>query len=158
MCCCDLCLELAMTRVTWERAPAFTSAELERLVDGVLPQYRLLYGPPDQQVSTLSAPIRKKDIWRAIAKDVRTLGVYGRWSTHCRKRWEDLRHWARKTVEARLGMASQRGRGAHRTLTPLMALILAVSGAGGELVDSVPIYNLRVEEGIQVGDVGLWCP
>ncbi|KAJ1199929.1 hypothetical protein NDU88_003761 [Pleurodeles waltl] len=48
-CCCDLCLELTMARVTGERAPAFTSVELERLVDWVLPQYRMLYGPPDQQ-------------------------------------------------------------------------------------------------------------
>ncbi|KAJ1156283.1 hypothetical protein NDU88_009007 [Pleurodeles waltl] len=79
-----------MARVTGERAPAFTSAELERLVDGVLPQYGLLYGPPDQQVSA-----HQKGIWRAIAKEVRTLGVYGRRSTHCRKRWEDLRCWAR---------------------------------------------------------------
>ncbi|KAJ1091277.1 hypothetical protein NDU88_004404 [Pleurodeles waltl] len=29
--------------------PAFTSEELEKLVDGVLPQYTLLYGPPDKQ-------------------------------------------------------------------------------------------------------------
>ncbi|KAJ1141928.1 hypothetical protein NDU88_008256 [Pleurodeles waltl] len=44
----------------------------------------------------------KKGTWRAVAKDVRTLGVYGRWSTHCRKQWEDLRCWARKTAEAQL--------------------------------------------------------
>ncbi|KAJ1208346.1 hypothetical protein NDU88_003732 [Pleurodeles waltl] len=43
---------VTMARVTGERAPAFTSGELERLVDEVLPQYRMLYGPPDQQVST----------------------------------------------------------------------------------------------------------
>ncbi|KAJ1082096.1 hypothetical protein NDU88_002266 [Pleurodeles waltl] len=55
---------------------------------------------------------QKKGIWRAIPKDVRTLWVYGRRSTHCRKRWEDLRCWARKTAESQLGMASQRGRGA----------------------------------------------
>ncbi|KAJ1152044.1 hypothetical protein NDU88_004822 [Pleurodeles waltl] len=59
-----------MARVSGERAPAFTSEELERLVYGVLPQYRLLYGPPDQQVSTH----QKKGSWRAIAKEVRTLG------------------------------------------------------------------------------------
>ncbi|KAJ1194080.1 hypothetical protein NDU88_003375 [Pleurodeles waltl] len=112
-----------MSRVTGERAPAFTSAELERLVDGVLPQYRMLYGPPDQQVSAH----QKKGMWSAIAKDLRTLGVYGRWSTHCRKQWEDLRRWARKMAEAQLGMASQQGRGACRTLTPLMARILAVA-------------------------------
>ncbi|KAJ1201638.1 hypothetical protein NDU88_005444 [Pleurodeles waltl] len=53
MCCCDLCLEHTMARLTGERAPAFTSAELERLVDGVLSQYRLLYRPPDQRVNTL---------------------------------------------------------------------------------------------------------
>ncbi|KAJ1100222.1 hypothetical protein NDU88_005309 [Pleurodeles waltl] len=109
-----------MARVSGERAPAFTSEELEKLVDGVLPQYTLLYGPPDKQVSTLGACCmgyacvewggrkkgdgdcgvhettvsahQKKDIWRAIAKDVRTLGVYHRRSTHCRKRWEDIRH------------------------------------------------------------------
>ncbi|KAJ1096692.1 hypothetical protein NDU88_001825 [Pleurodeles waltl] len=38
-----------MARVSGERAPAFTSEELEKLVDGVLPQYTLLYGPPDNQ-------------------------------------------------------------------------------------------------------------
>ncbi|KAJ1191696.1 hypothetical protein NDU88_001012 [Pleurodeles waltl] len=70
---------------------------------------------------------QKKGIWHAIAKEVRTLEVYGRWSTHSRKRWEDLRRWARKTVEAQLGMASQRGKGARRTWTPLMARILAVA-------------------------------
>ncbi|KAJ1158295.1 hypothetical protein NDU88_010987 [Pleurodeles waltl] len=70
---------------------------------------------------------QKKGIWRAIAKEVRTLGVYGRRSTHCRKWMEELRRWARKTTEAQLGMASQRGKGARRTLTPLMARILAVS-------------------------------
>ncbi|KAJ1203599.1 hypothetical protein NDU88_007383 [Pleurodeles waltl] len=106
-------------------APAFTSAELKRLVGGVLPQYRLLYGPPDKQASTH----QKKGIWCAIAKDVRFLGVYGKRSTHCRKRGEDLRCWARKTADAQLGMASQRGRGAHRTLTPLMARLLAVAYA-----------------------------
>ncbi|KAJ1151332.1 hypothetical protein NDU88_004115 [Pleurodeles waltl] len=56
---------------------------------------------------------QKKDIWRAIAKDVRTLGVHHRRSTHCRKRWEDIRRWSKKTAEAQLGMASQRGRGAR---------------------------------------------
>ncbi|KAJ1088523.1 hypothetical protein NDU88_001680 [Pleurodeles waltl] len=74
---------------------------------GVLPQYTLLYGPPDKQVSAH----QKKDIWRAIAKDVRTLGVYHRRSTHCRKRWEDIRRWSKKTVEAQLGMASQTWKG-----------------------------------------------
>ncbi|KAJ1162005.1 hypothetical protein NDU88_002485 [Pleurodeles waltl] len=59
--------------------------------------------------------------------EVRTLGVSDRRSTHCRKRWEDLRCWARKTAEAHLGLASQRGRGACRTLTPLMFRILAVA-------------------------------
>ncbi|KAJ1166647.1 hypothetical protein NDU88_007046 [Pleurodeles waltl] len=38
-----------MARVSGERAPAFTVEELEKLVDGVLPQYTLLYGPPDKQ-------------------------------------------------------------------------------------------------------------
>ncbi|KAJ1216681.1 hypothetical protein NDU88_004282, partial [Pleurodeles waltl] len=54
-CCCDLGLEETMARVSRERAPAFTSEALEKLVDGVLPQYTLLYGPPDKQVSTLGA-------------------------------------------------------------------------------------------------------
>ncbi|KAJ1171250.1 hypothetical protein NDU88_003120 [Pleurodeles waltl] len=195
MCCCDLSLEPTMARVTGERAPAFTSEELERLVDGVLPQYGLLYGPPDKQVSTLWArcmwyecmevcvkascngegrplcwvhikcwamcvPIvmqtgmvghscyrldclsnvvllsvlplqvnahQKKGIWRAISNEVRTLRVYGRRRTHCRKQWEDLRRWAWKTPEAQKGMASQRVRGARQTLTPLMTCILAVA-------------------------------
>ncbi|KAJ1123244.1 hypothetical protein NDU88_001717 [Pleurodeles waltl] len=112
-----------MACASGERAPAFTSEELEKLVDGVRPQYTLLYGPPDQQVSAQ----QKKDIWRAIAKDVRTLGVHHRRSTHCRKRWEDIRRWSKKTVEAQLGMASQRGKGARRIMTPLMFRILAVA-------------------------------
>ncbi|KAJ1156859.1 hypothetical protein NDU88_009576 [Pleurodeles waltl] len=112
-----------MAAATGERAPAFTSEELEKLVDGVLPQYALLYGPPDQQVSDH----QKIDIWRAIAKDVRTLGVHNRRGTHCRKRWEDIRRGSRKTAEALLGMASQPRRGATRQLTPLMSRILAVA-------------------------------
>ncbi|KAJ1099302.1 hypothetical protein NDU88_004404 [Pleurodeles waltl] len=112
-----------MARASGERALAFTSEELVKLVDGVLPQYTLLYGPSDKQVSAH----QKKDIWRAIAKDIWTLGVYHRRSIHCRKRWEDIRRWSKKTAEAELGMASQRGRGARRTMTPLMFRILAVA-------------------------------
>ncbi|KAJ1158938.1 hypothetical protein NDU88_011610 [Pleurodeles waltl] len=112
-----------MARVSGERAPAFIAQELEKPVDGVLPQYTLLYGPPDQQFSAH----QKKDIWRAIAKDVRTLGVHQRRSTLCHKKWEDIRRWSKKTAEAQLGMASQRGRGACCTTTPLMFRILAVA-------------------------------
>ncbi|KAJ1170913.1 hypothetical protein NDU88_002784 [Pleurodeles waltl] len=43
---------------------------------------------------------QKKGIWRAIAKEVRTLGDFSRRSTHCCKRWEDLHRWARKMAEA----------------------------------------------------------
>ncbi|KAJ1125121.1 hypothetical protein NDU88_003558 [Pleurodeles waltl] len=112
-----------MARVSGERAPAFSMEELEKLVDGVLPQYTLLYGPPDKQVSAH----QKKDIWRAIAKEVRTLGAYHRRGTRCRKRWEDIHRWSKKTAEAQLGMASQRGKGARRTMTPLMFRILVVA-------------------------------
>ncbi|KAJ1213960.1 hypothetical protein NDU88_001589 [Pleurodeles waltl] len=70
---------------------------------------------------------QKKGLWCAIAKDVRTMGVYSRQSTHRRKRWEDLRCWTWKTAAAQLGMASQRGRGAHRNLTALIARILVVA-------------------------------
>ncbi|KAJ1139061.1 hypothetical protein NDU88_005438 [Pleurodeles waltl] len=111
-----------MATVSGERAPAFTAEELVKLVDGVLPQYTHLYSPPDKQVSAH----QKKGIWRAIAKEVLTLGVYHRRSTHCRKRWEDLHRWSKKTAEAQLGMASQHGRGARRTMIPLMYRILAV--------------------------------
>ncbi|KAJ1131284.1 hypothetical protein NDU88_009622 [Pleurodeles waltl] len=69
----------------------------------------------------------KKGIWCAIAKEVRTLGVFDRRSIHCRKRCEDLCRWATKTAEAQLGLASQRGRAACCTLTPLMFRILAVA-------------------------------
>ncbi|KAJ1190515.1 hypothetical protein NDU88_007253 [Pleurodeles waltl] len=103
-----------MAQVSGERAPAFTAEELDKLVDGELPQYTLLNGPPYKQVSAH----QKKGMWRAIAKEVRTLGVYHRRSTHCRKRWEDLHRWSKKTAEAELGLASQRGRGAHHTMTP----------------------------------------
>ncbi|KAJ1174273.1 hypothetical protein NDU88_006095 [Pleurodeles waltl] len=46
---------------------------------------------------------QKKDIWRAIAKEVPTLGVYHSRSAHCHKRWEDIRRWSLKTAEAQLG-------------------------------------------------------
>ncbi|KAJ1089795.1 hypothetical protein NDU88_002939 [Pleurodeles waltl] len=46
---------------------------------------------------------QNKGKWRAIAKNLRTLGVYDRRSTHCRKEWEDLRCWERKMAEAQLG-------------------------------------------------------
>ncbi|KAJ1130253.1 hypothetical protein NDU88_008608 [Pleurodeles waltl] len=62
-----------------------------------------------------------------VSQEPMTLGVYHRRSTHCRKRWEDIRRWNKKTAEAQLGMASQRGRGAHRTMTPQMFRILAVA-------------------------------
>ncbi|KAJ1174138.1 hypothetical protein NDU88_005961 [Pleurodeles waltl] len=78
-------------------------------------------------IVTLVSTHQKKGIWRAIAKEVRTLGVFDRRSTYCHKRWEDLRRWAKKTVEAQLGLASQRGRGARRTMAPLMFRILAVA-------------------------------
>ncbi|KAJ1205747.1 hypothetical protein NDU88_001174 [Pleurodeles waltl] len=112
-----------MAAASGERAPAFTAQELEKLVDGVLPQYTLLYSPPDQQVSAH----QKRDIWRAIAKEVRTLGAHQRRGTHCRKRLEDICRCSKKTAEAQLGMASQCGRGARRTMTPLMFRILAVA-------------------------------
>ncbi|KAJ1214966.1 hypothetical protein NDU88_002576 [Pleurodeles waltl] len=109
-----------MARVTGERAPAFTTVELEKLVDGVLPLYKL-YGR--QEVSAH----QKRGFWQAIARVVRTLGVYIRGSTHCRKRWEDLRRLARKTCEAQLGKSSEPGRGAHRALIRKMHCILAVA-------------------------------
>ncbi|KAJ1197715.1 hypothetical protein NDU88_001570 [Pleurodeles waltl] len=112
-----------MARASGERAPAFTAQELEKLVDGVLPQYTLFYGPPDQQVSAH----QKMDIWRAIAKDVRTLRVHQRRSTHCRKKWEDILRWSKNMAETQLGIASQRGRGARRSMTPLMFRIPAVA-------------------------------
>ncbi|KAJ1116182.1 hypothetical protein NDU88_004400 [Pleurodeles waltl] len=118
-----VCLDATMAHVSGEKAPAFTAEEFKKLVNGVLPQYTSLYGPPDKQVSAH----QKKGIWRAIAKEVRTLGVFDRRSTHCRKRWEDLGHWSRKTAEAQLELASQQGRGARCTMTPLMFRILAVA-------------------------------
>ncbi|KAJ1108423.1 hypothetical protein NDU88_005799 [Pleurodeles waltl] len=112
-----------MAAASGERAPAFTAQELEKLVDGVLPQYTLLYGPPDQQVSAH----QKKDIWRNIAKDVRTLGVHQRRGTHCRKRWEDIRRWSKNMVEAQLEMGSQCWGVARHTMTLLMFRILVVA-------------------------------
>ncbi|KAJ1140091.1 hypothetical protein NDU88_006451 [Pleurodeles waltl] len=94
-----------------------TCDRLDDMCNGVLPSVSPL------QVSTH----QKKGLWRAITKDVWTMGIYGRRSTHCWKRWEDLRRWARKTAEAQLGMASQRGRGAYRNLTPLRARILTLA-------------------------------
>ncbi|KAJ1137547.1 hypothetical protein NDU88_003945 [Pleurodeles waltl] len=54
-------------------------------------------------------------------------GVFDRRSTHCHGRWEDLCRWAKKMAEAQLGLASQRGMGARRTMTTLMFRVLAVA-------------------------------
>ncbi|KAJ1125127.1 hypothetical protein NDU88_003564 [Pleurodeles waltl] len=115
-CCCDLSLEETMAPVSGERAPAFSTEELEKLVDEVLPQYTLLYGPPEKQ----HAPEEGH-----LACHRQGSQVPG--GLHCQKRWEDFRPWSKKTAEAQLGMASQRGRGAPRTMTPLMFRILAVA-------------------------------
>ncbi|KAJ1198231.1 hypothetical protein NDU88_002074 [Pleurodeles waltl] len=63
-----------MAAASGERALAFTVQELEKLVDGVLPQYTLLYGPPDQQsrrsASAKKPPVpvvRVQGVWSAPA-------------------------------------------------------------------------------------------
>ncbi|KAJ1199009.1 hypothetical protein NDU88_002847 [Pleurodeles waltl] len=112
---------------------------------------------------------QKKDIWRAITKDDRTLGVHHRRSTHCRKRCEDIRRWSKKTVEAQLGMASQRGRGARCTMTAPMFRILTVAypELDGRLRASQQPHRgeytliqltLRALRGIWVGEVGSGLP
>ncbi|KAJ1200360.1 hypothetical protein NDU88_004184 [Pleurodeles waltl] len=53
VCCCVLVTQMA--RVTGEMAPAFTSEELEKLVNRVLPLYAKLYGRPEVQVSSRMA-------------------------------------------------------------------------------------------------------
>ncbi|KAJ1152502.1 hypothetical protein NDU88_005277 [Pleurodeles waltl] len=93
VCCCVLTLVPEMARVTGEQALAFTMEELEKLVDGVL---------------TLSAPIRKGDCGKPPPKKGGTdPGGLQLVEPRCRKLWEDLRCWARKTGEAQLGKASQ---------------------------------------------------
>ncbi|KAJ1189000.1 hypothetical protein NDU88_005753 [Pleurodeles waltl] len=105
-------------RSAGERALAFTHEELEKPV----PLYGRLYSRPEVQVSTH----QKRAHWHAIAKEVQTLGVYNRQSTHCRKRSVDLRLWAQKISEVQLRKSSELGRCASRALTPLMQRILAV--------------------------------
>ncbi|KAJ1134710.1 hypothetical protein NDU88_001157 [Pleurodeles waltl] len=118
---------------------------------------------------TLVSTHQKKDIWRAIPKDIRTLGVHHKRSTHCRKRWEDIRRWSKKMAEAQLGMVSQRGRGARRTMTPLMFQILAVAypELDGRLrVSQQPLggeyshihLTLRTLRGVWVEEVGSGLP
>ncbi|KAJ1089875.1 hypothetical protein NDU88_003018 [Pleurodeles waltl] len=101
-----------MAAASGERAPAFTAQELEKLVDGVLPQYTLLYGPPDQQRPPEEGHLACHRQGRPDPGGPPETG------THCRKRWEDIRRCSKKTAEAQLGMASQRGRGARRSMTP----------------------------------------
>ncbi|KAJ1155463.1 hypothetical protein NDU88_008193 [Pleurodeles waltl] len=144
-----------MAQVSGERAPAFTAVQFDKLVDGVLRQYTLLYcqRPPEEGYLACH---------RQGSAD---LGVYYRRSTHCRKRWEDLRRWSKKTAEAQLGLAFQRGRGARRTMTPLMFRTLAVAypeldgrlrpsqqPQGGEY--SVIKLTLCASQSVLVGDVG----
>ncbi|KAJ1144257.1 hypothetical protein NDU88_010558 [Pleurodeles waltl] len=75
--------------------------------------------PPSPHMSQRTVPIKdnsehrvkqlrgqrqpEEGYWRAIAKDFRTLGVHHRRSTHCQKRWEDIRRWSKKTAEGSAG-------------------------------------------------------
>ncbi|KAJ1163756.1 hypothetical protein NDU88_004209 [Pleurodeles waltl] len=107
-----------------ERALTFTTRELDKLVDGVLPQYAKLYGRPEVQVSQHPSEEGTLACHRQEGADPGGLQP----AEHpLRKRWEDLRHWARKTCEGQLGKSSQRGKGARRAVTPLMRRILAVA-------------------------------
>ncbi|KAJ1186941.1 hypothetical protein NDU88_003721 [Pleurodeles waltl] len=120
-------------RSQWRRAPAVAvrTAAVRTAADVTAIFYLLIHLRLElSQERTYTASVRaheKIGIWRAIAKEVRTLGVHHRRGTHCRKRWEDIRRGTKKTAESLLGMASQRRRGACRQLTPLMFRILAVA-------------------------------
>ncbi|KAJ1174213.1 hypothetical protein NDU88_006035 [Pleurodeles waltl] len=85
---------------------------------------------PDLCVSSLCLPTRSAPPRRGHI-GMPSPRRYGSWglqlAEHCRKRWEDLRRWARKISEAQLGKSSQCGRGARRALTPLMRMILVVA-------------------------------
>ncbi|XP_078542312.1 uncharacterized protein LOC144828051 [Lissotriton helveticus] len=70
---------------------------------------------------------QRKAVWRAIAAKVRALGVSNRRHTHCHKRWDDISRLAKQVAEMKLGMVPRTGRVARRTMTPLMARILAVT-------------------------------
>ncbi|KAJ1086635.1 hypothetical protein NDU88_006751, partial [Pleurodeles waltl] len=56
----------------------------------------------------------------------RTCGLWGSTAGRAPTQ-ENLRRWAQNTVEAQLGMASEKGRGAPQTLTPPMPHILSVA-------------------------------
>ncbi|XP_069072252.1 olfactory receptor 6B2-like [Pleurodeles waltl] len=74
-----------MARVTGERSTSFTSAELERLVDGVLPQYGLLYGPADQQLKTWFSRMRMCTLWSdplTTTKAVKNNLLWVYWNTN----------------------------------------------------------------------------
>ncbi|KAJ1147749.1 hypothetical protein NDU88_000608 [Pleurodeles waltl] len=106
-----------------DRAPQFTPEELEVLAEGALAKYPQLYGPGDKQVKAHA----KVKIWQAIARSVRTKGVYERSSRHCRKRWEDLRRWTRLTCVNLLGKSTEQKKRVRRTMTPMMRKILEVA-------------------------------
>lgn len=106
-----------------DRAPHFSPEELELLAEGALAKYPQLYGPSNKQVKSHA----KVKIWRAIARSVRTKGVYERNSRHCRKRWEDLRRWTRLTCVHLLGRSTEQKKKVSRTMTPMMRRILAVA-------------------------------
>ncbi|KAJ1179005.1 hypothetical protein NDU88_004244 [Pleurodeles waltl] len=81
-----------MAAATGERAPAFSSEELEKLVDGVLPQCAQLYGPPDQQHH------QAEEIWRRSRRELQVT----------RPRWA-LTQTPRARVIRRARGAPQRG-------------------------------------------------
>ncbi|XP_069089270.1 cytochrome P450 2D14-like [Pleurodeles waltl] len=85
---------------------------------------------------------QKKDIWRAIAKDVRTLGVHHRRSTHCWKRWEDICRWSKTMAEAQLVMASQ--------LEYIDDLLIASKARDDSKYDTIALLNHLGKNGHKV--------
>ncbi|XP_078532060.1 uncharacterized protein LOC144818467 [Lissotriton helveticus] len=102
-----------------ERAPPFSERELGILVEGVLAKFPQLYGDPEHQLSTAA----RGRLWDNIAERCSTVGVSTRSARACRKRWEDLKRWARHKATELAGLSSQHH--VHRPrLSPLYRKVL----------------------------------
>ncbi|XP_078510013.1 uncharacterized protein LOC144769706 [Lissotriton helveticus] len=48
---------------------------------------------------------QKAKLWRTIAQKVHSVGVSCQHSHHCRKQWQDLRSWTKKSTRVQLGLS-----------------------------------------------------
>ncbi|XP_063781118.1 uncharacterized protein LOC134929408 [Pseudophryne corroboree] len=87
--------ELDKKKATPKRAPRFTYIENEALIDGVLTNYKTLFGKLGGQQYCFE---RKEKIWKKIAQLVSSVGKVPRSAYVCKKRYSDCKIAVKKKM------------------------------------------------------------